>query len=243
MLSTEALKDLLGKKEFGRKDKLLLILASGDAMPRTVAQIRQIAISSGLRTAKDWNISDILAAGDNTSVRTDVGWELTTSGKQRVALLAGPAMSPLPTALAAVDLRAHLAGIASPDVMAFLSEAVTCLETQQLRAAVVLSWVGAVAMLYDHVVAHSFVAFNKEAAKRDAKWKDAKNTDDLARMKEHDFLNVLEALSIIGKNVKQELQNALTLRNACGHPNSLRIGANRVAAHIEVLTLNVFAKF
>jgi hypothetical protein len=40
-------------------------------------------------------------------------------------------------------------------------------------------------------------------------------------MGEHDFLDVLAALSIIGKNVKDELQKALKLRNGCGHPTAL----------------------
>ena len=71
----------------------------------------------------------------------------------------------------------------------------------------------------------------------------AKNADDLTRMKEHEFLQVLESISAIGKNVKRELENCLNLRNACGHPNSLEIAENRVAAHLEILTLNVFSKF
>jgi len=63
-------------------------------------------------------------------------------------------------------------------------------------------------------------------------------------MKEHDFLNVLESLSIIGNNVKQDLQNnGLKLRNACGHPNTLAVGQNMVAAHLERLILNVFSQF
>jgi len=62
-------------------------------------------------------------------------------------------------------------------------------------------------------------------------------------MKEHDFLDVLESISLIGKNVKQELQQSLQLRNACGHPNSLKIGVNKVSSHIEILILNVFSKF
>jgi hypothetical protein len=45
------------------------------------------------------------------------------------------------------------------------------------------------------------------------------------------------------KNVKEELQNCLKLRNACGHPSSLKVGASRVAAHIEILIQNVFAQF
>jgi hypothetical protein len=74
-----------------------------------------------------------------------------------------------------------------------------------LRAAVVLSWVGAIGVLYDHVVAYELVSFNAVATRRDAKWKLAKLNDDLSRMKEYDFLNALEAISVIGKNVKQEL--------------------------------------
>jgi hypothetical protein len=63
-------------------------------------------------------------------------------------------------------------------------------------------------------------------------------------MKEHDFLDVLNAIGVLGKNVKQELQNnCLQLRNSCGHPNSFKVGEHRVAAHIETLIQNVFSKF
>jgi hypothetical protein len=67
--------------------------------------------------------------------------------------------------------------------------------------------------------------------------------DDLSRMKEKDFLDILDHLSIVGKNVKQELEGCLTFRNACGHPNSLVIAETRVAGHIEMLVLNVFVPF
>jgi hypothetical protein len=100
--------------------------------------------------------------------------------------------------------------------------------------------VGAVAVLQDHVIANHLAAFNAEAARRDPKWKAAKNRDDLSRMKEYDFLQVLEAISVIGKNVKQELEGCLKLRNGCGHPNSMKIGEHRVAGHIETLILNVY---
>ena len=48
---------------------------------------------------------------------------------------------------------------------------------------------------------------------------------------------------IIGKNQKDELLKALKLRNGCGHPNSLKVGSNMVAGHIELLLLNVFEQF
>jgi hypothetical protein len=62
-------------------------------------------------------------------------------------------------------------------------------------------------------------------------------------MKEYDFLQILESISVIGKNVKTELEACLRLRNACGHPNSLRLAEHRVNSHIETLVLNVYARF
>jgi len=84
-----------------------------------------------------------------------------------------------------------------------------------------LSWIGAISVLHHRVVANRLADFNKEALRRDPKWKAAKTVDVLATMKEAEFLSVLEALSIIGKSVKQELDGCLRLRNGCGHPNSL----------------------
>ena len=98
-------------------------------------------------------------------------------------------------------------------------------------------------VLYDQVVKSHLAAFNAEATKRDVRWKVAKTADDLARMKEHEFLQVLAAISVLGKNVKDELEGCLKLRNGCGHPNTLTVGESKAAAHVETLIQNVFAKF
>ena len=62
-------------------------------------------------------------------------------------------------------------------------------------------------------------------------------------MNERTFLETIHKLSIIGKNVKLQLINSLDFRNGCGHPNSLKIGPNMVAAHIELLVKNVYLPF
>lgn len=62
-------------------------------------------------------------------------------------------------------------------------------------------------------------------------------------MKEYDFLQILESISVTGKNVKVELENCLKLRNGCAHPNSLKIAEHRVNAHLETLVLNVYTMF
>ena len=140
------------------------------------------------------------------------------------------------------DLRAHLPNIKDEEARAFVGEAITCFEHELYRSAVVMSWLAAVRILYAHVHEHWLKEFNDEAKRIDPKWKPAKTTDDLGRMKERDFLDRIAALSIIGKNVKQELERCLERRNGCGHPNSLKLSQNTAAHHIEVLLMNVIDK-
>lgn len=211
-------------------------------LPKQVSAVKNIAESAGLRVVKKWNISQLLANAKGLAIRVPDGWELTTDGKKKVKILLGPEISS-PIATAIPLLRSHLSKISSPNSASFVEEAIKCLEIGLLRSGIVLSWVGAVSVLYDEVIKSHLASFNAEALKRDPKWKLAKNIDDLARMKEFDFLNVAESCSILGKSVKQELEACLKLRNACGHPNQLKIGEARANAHIESLILNVFSVY
>lgn len=142
------------------------------------------------------------------------------------------------------SLKPHLLKIKNIDTRNFVEEAINCFEAGLYRSAVVMSWVGAVSLLYDHVLAHRLADFNAEARRRDPKWKNATTKDDLALMKESEFLDILAALSIIGKNVKEQLKShCLSLRNACGHPNSFKVGRKMAEAHLETLLLNVYEVF
>jgi hypothetical protein len=242
-LSKDTLQTLLSQGDLSRLDKLLLILFSEEQVPKTLSHIKEIGSSTGLRECLKWNISDILSKSQGKATSIKGEWSITAPGRNH--LIIGKLLVERRTQLHkdVADLRSHLSSIQSLQTKSFLEEAISCLEADQNRAAVVYSWIGAVAVLYDEVVNKHLAAFNMEAVKRDSKWKNAKTADDLSRMKEFDFLNILESISLIGKNVKQELQQCLQLRNACGHPNSLKIGERKVAAHIEILILNVFAKF
>lgn len=222
-----------------RKEQLLLCLAIQPIQAHTVADLRAIALRAGVKGAKKWNIANSLRSLSGLAIRTDVGWELTDAGQAQAARLGGKKKPPT----AASTLRALLPRIASADVAAFIEESIGSVEALHYRAAVVLTWVGAVALLYDHVVAHHLAAFNAEAQRRDAKWKPARTADDLARMKEHEFLQILESLSVVGKSVKNELESCLKLRNACGHPNSFKLAEHRVNSHVETLVLNVYIPF
>lgn len=242
MLPKDALKDLLSQ-DLSVIDKLLICLATEPVQPRQVKDIRELGSAAGWRAVKrDQNISSRLSRARKFAARTDQGWELTSAGNQHVAKIAGPLMnSPVPQV--ASSLRAQLVKIKDSDTQTFVEEAIVCFEARQYRAAVVLSWVGAISVLHHYVVKHKLADFNNEASRRDPRWKTAKTPDDLGLMKEDTFLDILQAISVLGKNVKQELKKGLTLRNGCGHPNSLNLAEHKVSAHIEDLILNVFAVF
>lgn len=145
---------------------------------------------------------------------------------------------------AANNLKPHLLKIDNLDTRNFVEEAINCLEMDLYRSAVVMSWIGAVSVLYDYVLANKIRDFNTEAKRRNPKWKIAKTKDDLALMREAEFLDILSHLSILSKNVKEQLKNnCLGLRNACGHPNSFKLGRNMVESHLETLILNVYEVF
>jgi hypothetical protein len=142
------------------------------------------------------------------------------------------------------NFKPHLLKINDSDTRAFVEEAIDCFEAGLYRSSVVMSWVGAISILYDYVIKEKRNEFNIEATRRNPKWKDAQTKDDLSLMKESEFLDVLAALSIIGKNVKEQLKNnCLGLRNSCGHPNSFRVGRSMTESHLEMLLLNVYDKF
>lgn len=239
MLSLEEIKARIHQPGLSQRDSLLLCLGV-DGATKSVSEVKKIAASVGLHKAKNWNISGVLAGSNGYAIRT-TGWELTPDGRDYAKRLVG--VTPSPVTGVVESLRAHIGTLPNSDTRAFLLEAADCIQNKQKRAAVVLSWVGGVSVLYEHVVNNHLADFNAEALRRDPKWRAAKNADGLTRMAESDFLNILEHLSVIGKSVKQDLEACLKRRNGCGHPNSFQIGENAVAAHVETLLLNVFAKF
>lgn len=242
ILTEQALKNIVHSGELSKYEQIMLCMACGDLKPKAVSEIKAVGLKVGLRRMREWNVSAMLSVLKGKVIRIDAGWELTLEGRKDVRALSGAVLAG-GEPLAASGLRAFVDKLSDAHAKSFLSEAIECYEHGLHRAAVVLSWVGAISLAYGFVLTHRLNDFNCEAGRRDKKWRDASTTDDLARMKEYEFLQVVESLSIIGKSVKNELEQALKLRNSCGHPNSLVIAAHRVAAHIEVLTLNVFSRF
>ncbi len=243
MLTLEQLKQAVHRQSLTKTDVALLCVAAAGTAAVSTAAVRKLAVATGVKSAKKINFSAHLSSAEDKVFKAPQGWELTDVGRNHVAGLAAQELSSSPAATQAKSLRALLPKLKNDDARAFLTEAIVCAEQSLFRASVVLSWVGAVALLHDAIIHGHLAAFNAEAVKRDPKWKPAKTGDDLGKMKEAVLLEVSESIALFGKNVKQDLEACLKLRNACGHPNSLKVGSNKVAAHLESLALNVYAVF
>ncbi|HTQ73224.1 MAG TPA: hypothetical protein VMI74_02980 [Burkholderiales bacterium] len=243
MLTLEQLKQAVHKKKISKTDAALLCVAAAGAKAAPTLTVRQLALESGVKGAKTINFHAHLDSAEDKVFKAPNGWELTDAGRKYVAKLAAEEIAVSPAAAEAQTLRALLPKLKNEDARAFVTEAIVCAEQSLFRASVVLSWVGAIALLHDRVVAKHLAAFNVEATKRIPAWKPAKNADDLGNMREATFLEIGPVIGLFGKNVKQELEACLKTRNSCGHPTSLKIGSNKVAAHLEILALNVYAVF
>jgi len=244
MLRLDNAKLILHGQTLTNRDQLLVVMAVNPIGFLSTVQIRSRCTAVGLPRLARKNISDILGKSNGLVARTTAGWELQQTGIVRVRELAKAAHVNLIVTHSSESLRIHSDSISDPLTKSFVQEAISCFEAKQYRAAVVFSWAGAVALMHKHVFASRLTEFNTEALRRDRKWRTAKQQDDLGRMKEYDFLDVCEAIGMLGKSVKQILQNeCLMLRNACGHPNTAVIAENSVAAHIEKLIKNVFSRF
>lgn len=124
-----------------------------------------------------------------------------------------------------------------------MEEAVGCLKASHYRAAIVLSWVGALHLLYQHVLTSHLREFNAEANKRNPKSKPVGALHDFTKFKEADFLSVVEAIGVITKAQGKELGDCLDRRNTAGHPNSHNFREVTVGSHIETLIAEVFSRF
>lgn len=227
--------------DISQLNKLLLILDSFTE-PTPVTELKKRATSCGLRTAKNWNVSDTLRKSKGKAISVPGGWEITGAGREHLVVLGLRAVS-----LKSVELE-NMREIASKipvtHTKLFVEEAITCLESGARRASVVLSWCGAMSVLHHHVMDNYKKEFNRAGSARFAdKFVKINKVEQFWRIQESDQLQLFQDMGLIDKDVAKHLKESLNLRNSCAHPGQLSIGDKIVARHLEILTLNVFEKF
>ena len=240
-MSSDFLKDWLHRQELSQTRKLLITLSTFDK-PVAMGRVLDRAEEAGFKRRNWSNPSASLGRTGGLAIHTSQGWEITRAGRQYL-VNEGMVEASQGVINVAMELRKYLANVRNEETAEFVSEAIRCYEMNLFRSSVVMSWLAAVYVLQCHVVAARLDDFNADARRIDSRWKDARTTDDLGRLKEKEFLNALARINVLGKNAKEALQQCLDRRNACGHPNSFKIGPNAVAAHVETLLQNVFEKF
>lgn len=224
-----------------KEDKLLLILYAYKDSILEVKEIKEIGINNGLNEIKKWNISQLLKKYYPKVIKAGNGWKITADGEKQLSNKG--LLKRLPVKKNITALESLIGNIENKDIKEFLKEAKNAIEYGLYRSAVVLTWIGAMSLLQDYVIKNNLSDFNIELKKRFPQKKVIKSKDDFSLIKEYDFLQLIQSISIIGKNVKQELEHRLQLRNSCGHPNSFVLAESTVTFHVEFLILNVFTKF
>lgn len=236
MASTEDLvRHLHGSHTY--TDKLLIIM-------HFIASPTKIdAIKAGFNEIQKWNVSSKLRSiGNGYVIRSLKGWQITSLGSAYL-VEKGCQLNERVLVEQATTLRSLVFELNDVDTKQYLTEAIKCIENRLYRASVVMTWSAAIHILKKEVEDKYLNVFNDQARKISQNWRTARTSDDLGLMNEKDFLDRLENISLIGKDVKRQLQECLTLRNSCGHPNSLRVEKHRVASCLEILILNVFQRF
>lgn len=143
-----------------------------------------------------------------------------------------------------LTLERYVLDLHDPDKARFIEEAIACVKNKSYRAAIVLTWVGALYLMYNYVLREKLFEFNAEVLRRFPKSKPTSTADDLAHVvKEAEFLNILEHIKVITKAENKEISGCLDRRNTAGHPNSHTFTEVGVGNHIETLLTSVYLRF
>lgn len=231
---------IVSDQTLGRPSKVLAAISLLGGIARTSA-IEAALKANGVRKIESWNVSQILKRAEGLAAPTESGWRLTSAGDEHLKREV-PSLGSKNLSHAASSLRSHVDTLPHGALRDFVIEAVRCVEERLWRAAVVMSWIGAVRHMQDLVVANHLPAFNAALLKRWNKAKVITNVEGFSAMQEADFLQVCEDVGLLDKSSKKLLLQRLDLRNAAGHPNSVKLDEEQVAAHVTFLINNVYRR-
>lgn len=211
----------------------------------TVEQLRQ-----GLKAARvpRWsrvNVADVLnKSGPLANTHGLQGkrrlWSLTDSGTQHVRELLKLPQVDVEVEHDVSTLQAVVAKVTDPEVQDYLEEALKCLRVGALRACVVFVWTGAIRTLQNDLLKSGGAAVTTAIQKHDPKARAVHKLDDFAYVKDALTLLAARDLGVLDKNEKDTLEDALGLRNRCGHPSKYKAGVKKVSGYIEDVVSVVF---
>ncbi len=211
----------------------------------TVEEMRSLLRRAQIPRAIKLNLADALAKSapfvDTAGKRgKSFLWTITSSGQEHVrALLSLPAKD-VEIEHDVSTLENLVVRITDKNIADYIQEAIKCLSIGALRAAVVFVWAGAVRKIQEDVMAIGHANITTSVQKYDPKMRPIKRVDDFAYIKESTLLLVAQDLGVFDKNERGILEEALDLRNKCGHPGKYRPGPKKASSFIEDVVGVVF---
>ena len=191
------------------------------------------------------NVADVLnksghyvdSPGSDGSKRL---WRLTESGKDYIRELLG-----LPEADPEIEhdvstLSSLVNSIKNQEAVDYLSEALKCLRAGALRATIVFVWTGSIRTIQEKMLCSNKKDVNNAIQKHDPRARNVSRIDHFAYVKDKVTLLAAMELGIIDKNEKDILEEALNLRNKCGHPGKYKPGPKKASSFIEDVVNIVF---
>jgi hypothetical protein len=212
----------------------------------TVDQISQALKASRAPRAAKVNVADVLnKAGHLVDPAGVVGkarlWSLTDSGRAHVRGLLGLPQADVEIEHDVGTLEAVVAKVTDAGVKDYLEEALKCLRVGALRATVVFSWTAAIRSLQTKLLLFGGPAVTAAIQRHDPKSRAVNRLDDFAYVKDSVALLAAKDLGQLDKNQKDTLEEALDLRNRCGHPGKYKPGVKKVSSYIEDIVSIVFS--
>ena len=216
----------------------------------TAASLTAEEVRAGLRQARvhRWgkvNVADVLSKSgslvDSAGVQRNKRlWKLTPSGEAHVRQLLGLPESEPEVEHDVGTLTALATKIGDPTIRGYVEEGIKCLSVGALRACVVFLWTGAVRTLDEELLAVGASALNSALLKHDPKSRKVSKIEDFAYVKDSVALLVAQEVGVLDKGERQTLEEALNLRNRCGHPTKYKPGEKKVASFIEDVASIIF---
>ena len=216
---------------------------------KTALTVDEIRLGLRSARAKGWrkvNVADVLSkSGPLVDTSRLQGakrlWNLTDSGREHVRKLLGLPQADVEIEHDVGTLEDLVATVTDADVRNYFEEAVKCLQVGALRACVVFVWSAAIRTIQTNVMAKGSTAATAAVQTHDKKARSMKSVDDFAYVKDATTLLAAKDLGILDKTEKDTMNEALNLRNRCGHPGNYRPGVKKVSAFVEDVTSIVFA--
>jgi hypothetical protein len=170
-------------------------------------------------------------------------WEVTLGRTETIATPSSRAIATDPRLQLIDDLRTLTGAINRAEVRSFLDEALRCLEVGAFRAAAIMAWAGAIAVLQDGADQHGLKIIEEAAKSVNRKAHDLRNRNDLQYFTDDLLLNSFEKAGLINKTELGLLLQQLKRRNAYAHPSGVEPSVEEVRAIIAELVRIVFSRF